>query len=263
MKNSSFFHYVALAALLLTLTPTQGRTANENVQILKKISLGGQGAVSENNTLTVQILGNTTLAPAGFDLGGTTSNQAFSLPQYIKVLYDTNRLGYQSVIIATDNSATTANPKYTGFGDGAGLVFEGNTSRNAPLHWTVFPEPQAGGYVFQPGNNAVSEPIRTSNQFFVVDFKRPNGDAFPAGFASLAYGIHGQSADLPAAPTSGRRDENGEAYIYLGVNLKGGPQGKYSSNRLKFMLVTLDQGQIAETLAEQVLTVSVIKSNSA
>lgn len=188
----------------------------------------------------------------GSTLGGSTTATEYSFPQYLRVAYNVNRNGYQAIVIFTDNSATAANPKYTGGGDGAGLVKTTSTTINAPLHWVVFPTAGAGFYTFAP--------IDPSNEFFVVDKKRPDGSAFPAGFASFIFDINFGRSFLAAAPIPQRDDTDGIVFIFLGANFAGASAGTYRTNQLKIQLVTLLNGNITAVHHEQVLTATVTKS---
>jgi|GEM_PF-2038662 len=202
----------------------------------------GSGAIAitasgdaTGSTLSVSIMNGTSLT--GTYAAGA-NNLSFS--QYLEVKFSCGRAGYQAIIVSTDNSNLSANPKYTGGGSGSGLVLTTNTATNAALHWVVFDTPVSGGYTFVPGADPNTEPIKTSNQFFVADKKE---SPFPAGYASFAYDIDAFAGNLANAPDSGRNTVDGKIYIYLGANLKFMPAGTYKTNMFRVELVTINPDQ--------------------
>jgi len=66
---------------------------------------------------------------------------------------------------------------------------------------------------------------------------------YNAGYASVVYGIAGQTAELSAAAgatnTSGRVVTNGKVEIYVGTKYAGADAQKYKTNQLKVELVTI------------------------
>jgi len=236
MKKSVFVISLALASLCFLGSPG----------ITSASLFTADGSVLETSSLTVTIQNGTSLT--GTSSGSTT----FNFPQYLKVDYYSNQSGYQAVIIFTDNSSAGANPKYTGGGDGAGMVLTTSTAVNVPMHWVVFPTAQTGGYNF--------DPIDPANEFFVVDKKRPDGSAFPAGFASFIFDLQQRLASLAAAPIANRTTNSGTVYIYLAANFQGAPTGTYKTNQLNIQLVTLVNGSITAVHQSQVFTATVTRS---
>lgn len=238
------FSVILIAVISFGLQPLLGKLlAATTIDQTKIFTSNASVPESSNMQVTIQ---------NGASLGGTTSANEYSFPQYLSVQYAVNRSGYQAIVIFTDNSATAANPKYTGGGDGAGLVKTTSTTINAPLHWVVFPTAGAGFYTFAP--------IDASNEFFVVDKKRPDGSAFPAGFASFIFDILFNRSFLAAAPIPQRDDTDGLVFIFLGANFTGASAGTYKTNQLKIQLVTLVNGNITAVHHEQILTATVTKS---
>lgn len=213
--------------------------------LLQASTFTAAGSVTSLGTLNVTVQGGTSLTGSG-------TLTTFNFAQYLKVDYYSNLPGYQAVLIYTDNSNATANPKYTGGGDGAGLVKTTATTVNVPMHWVVFPTVQSGGYNFHP--------IDPSTEFFVVDKKRPDGSAFPAGFASFAYDIQNAFALLAAAPTPNRSSNSGTVYVYLAANFAGASSGTYKTNKLTFELDTLNNGAITTVHAQRTFTATVTAS---
>ncbi|HNV86006.1 MAG TPA: hypothetical protein PKL97_03455 [Candidatus Omnitrophota bacterium] len=192
-------------------------------------------ANATGSALSVSIMNGTAIT--GTYVSGS-NNLSFS--QYLEVKFSCGRDGYQAIIISTDNSNISANPKYTGGGSGSGLILTSNTATNAALHWVVFTDPVSGGYTFVPGSDPNAEPIKTSNQFFVADKKE---SPFPAGYASFVYDIDAFAGNLANAPDPGRSTVTGTIYIYLGANLKFMPAGTYKTSMLRIELVTINPDQ--------------------
>jgi len=66
---------------------------------------------------------------------------------------------------------------------------------------------------------------------------------YSPGYASVVFGISGQSAELSAAAgaanTSGRTVSNGKVVVFTGVNYAGGDAQAYKTSMLKVELVTI------------------------
>jgi hypothetical protein len=207
------------------------------VRALQAAVITAAGTASDVNTLNVSLVNGTSLS-------GTTSATAFNFAARLKVDYFSNAQGYQAILIYTDNSNAAANPKYTGGGDGAGLVHSTSTAVNVPMHWVVHTTSFAYNFT----------PIDPSNEFFVVDQKRPDGSPFPAGFASFLYDLNRSFGYLAAAPIANRSTNSGTVYVNLAANFAGAPAGTYKTNQLKIALCTLNNGQIVSV--EQIRTFS-------
>ncbi|OGW68517.1 MAG: hypothetical protein A2036_00015 [Omnitrophica bacterium GWA2_50_21] len=213
--------------------------------LLQASTFTAAGSITPIGTLNVTLQN-------GSSLSGSGTATTFNFAQYLKVDYYSNLSGYQAVLIYTDNSIATANPKYTGFGDGAGLIKTTATNVNVPMHWVVFTTPQSGGYNFHP--------INPDNEFFVVDKKRPDGSAFPAGFASFIYDVREAFSLLAAAPLPDRSTNSGTVYVYLAANFAGQSAGTYKTSTLSFDLVTLNNGAIVASHQKRTFTATVAAS---
>ncbi len=210
--------------------------------LLQASTFTAAGSITPIGTLNVTVQN-------GSSLTGSGTLTTFNFAQYLKVDYYSNLPGYQAVLISTNNSSATANPKYTGGGDGAGLVKTTQTNANVPMHWVVFPTVQTGGYNFHP--------INPANEFFMTDKK---SSPFPASFASFAFDIQQAFALLAAAPISGRSSNSGTVYVYLAANFAGASAGTYQTNKLTFELDTLNNGAIVTVHQQRTFTATVTAS---
>jgi hypothetical protein len=246
VKKTIFFllrAFILAAGLALALGPA----AQAGYTVLRSVKVPGEGTLNETSSLTVTIQNGT-------DLSGVTAGPVFSMGPYLKVDYFSNRLGFQALVLSTENSSVGANPKYTGGGNGAGIIQTSNTTLNVPLHWVVFDQPVQGGYTFV-GRSNPPEPIDTSKQFFVVDKKE---SPFPAGYASFTFDILNFFSRLAAAPSADRTTNSGTVYIYLGANFTGTPAGTYKSNTFSLELATVSNGQITEVHQKRTFTITVV-----
>ncbi|MBI4550324.1 MAG: hypothetical protein HY714_05310 [Candidatus Omnitrophica bacterium] len=210
-------------------------------KVLQAALITASGTAAAVNTLNVTLVNGTSLS-------GTTSGTTFNFAARLKVDYFSNQEGYQAILIYTDNSNAAANPRYTGGGDGAGLVLSTATAVNVPMHWVV--HTTSFSYNFHP--------IDPSNEFFVVDQRRPDGSAFPAGFASFLYDLNRSFGYLAAAPIANRSTNSGTVYINLAANFAGASAGTYKTNQLKIALCTLNNGQIVSVEQIRIFSANVV-----
>lgn len=249
MKNRTFCVLLALGLGL----------SGASSDLRAAVAIKAEGDVPVVSTVTATIKNGTEIK-ATYASGSTS----LSFPQYLEVNFNCSRVGYQALIVSTDNSSAAANPKYTGTGSGSGLVYLSNKTQNAALHWVVFDSPVTGGYTFVPGTDPVAEPIKTANQFFIVDQKeRVSNPAdpfylkFPAGYASFVFGLRQLVASLANAPDPDRKTIDGKVYVYLGANVRFRSAGIYKTNTLKIQLVTInDDKTFTEHAATAAFTVT-------
>jgi len=154
---------------------------------------------------------------------------------YVDVTFTDNNVGFQAVLISTDNRAATAAPnKYTGIAQGSGMVGVTDTSVIVPLLWMVSDALITGGYTFtgaageyfvsdkQQGTTSATQNVTTgasacndankSNTCTTGEFTEYNGTA---GFQAILW-TTGAAADRCASNTGTARfegvDWDGDCY---------------------------------------------------
>jgi len=209
-------------AMLLAIVPNSPAFA---------VTIGAEGTLGAVSNLTVAVFNTADDSANGTGLGfnGASGSTVITSPQYLKMNFEDNSIGFQSITISTDNRNASASPKYTGPAGGSGLTGVTATDVTVPLVWTVFDAKVSGGYSFQSFINSAA------GEFFVSDKKQ--GDAalcqndstqafvfvattcdtaghtdidwdgsgargaapYDSGFATIVSGIGGTSADIADA----------------------------------------------------------------
>ena len=259
-KLTSLIALITFAALVFT--PTSVLADPPSLGTASITATGSLGAVS---TMSITILNDTDGIP-GLTFASNGSDVTVTAPETVEVSFNDNTLGFQSVIVSTDN--TTGTPQYTGLGTGSGLVAVNDTTVAAPLHWVIFPtQGEADPYVFTDFTSGIDiGKIDSTIQFFIVDRSDPNFDIldpldpdYVLGFTTVLAGVTGQIASLANAPedmnptvdddsdpgtpsaTDGpqRQVANGLAYMKFAADYNGQPADDYESSTLTLDLVTL------------------------
>ena len=311
---------VVLAAMI-ALLPLQSDLFAA-VTILTSVTVGSQGTLGAVSTLTVNVRNVTddSINATGLGFNAAAGGRVTTSPQYLEVNFNDNTVGFQAVLISTDNRLATANPKYTGIAQGSGMVGVTNKDVTVPLVWTVFDakvNPPIGavpgtGYSFQVALNLGEFFMQDKEQGSFVDAGHPGGDPakgaslcndankngtcnageftdrnanaafdsvvwnaalpitrcpstfegidwdgdcydgakpFDAGFASLVFGVSGQSASIADASgfdegTStrgalGRTTTDGQVFMYLATDYTGAEAQQYKTSTLILDLVTI------------------------
>lgn len=140
---------VFLAALMVLL-PLQGQ--------LYAVTFTAQGTVSAVSSFSAalkKVSDNTAATQINFAAGsGFASGDA-----YVDVTFTDNSVGFQAILISTDNRVSTASPKYIGIAQGSGLVGQTDANLVTPLMWMVSDALVTSGYTF----------TGAAGEFFVQD----------------------------------------------------------------------------------------------
>jgi hypothetical protein len=137
-------------AVLTVMIPFQGEAL--------AVVITAQGQVTLVSTFSApikKVSDNTAATQINFASGtGVASGDA-----YIDISFNDNNVGFQAVLISSDNRNASASPKYSGIAQGSGLVGQTDTSLVVPLKWMVSDALITGGYTF----------TGAAGEFFVQD----------------------------------------------------------------------------------------------